>query len=162
MAESKRESVAVSVTSFSSLFLRLAENRPQRGRVHPEGQQWAQQVVRDGARRRWHARSFRGPDHPSSKPTGRGPFLQVSSEVLSSCGTERWGRGCLCPVIVPQKGNLMESPLSCKLCWGFYYGYKRMSDRLGEPEQEWVTLATPSEAVVFKFLPFLANQLFRV
>lgn len=37
-----------------------------------------------------------------------------------------------------------------------------MSDRLGEPQQARVTLATPFEVAVFKFLPFLANQMFHM
>lgn len=37
-----------------------------------------------------------------------------------------------------------------------------MSDHLGESEQARVTLATPFEAAVFKFLPFLANQMFHM
>lgn len=77
---------------FIFIPVSLAENRTQRGWVYSEGQQRAQQVVRDGPRRRGHACPFRGPDHPASEPTGCGPFLQVSSEVPNNCDSEWWGR----------------------------------------------------------------------
>lgn len=84
----------------------LSENRAQRGRVYPQGQQRAQQVVRHRPGGRGHARALGQPHHPAAEPPGRGALLQVrcaSQPKGSQClGRElRWLRGWTSEVQFP-------------------------------------------------------------
>lgn len=100
----------------------LTENCAQGGWVHPEGQQWAQQVVRDGPRRRGHARALCRPDYSSSESSGCGPRWQVSCSSSSypwhDRSGEKWGKClykklkhtvCHCNYPLP-KGTSWKSP----------------------------------------------------